>query len=73
MQNSEEQMWNLTGLERRCLSALIEGKTEFELQEEVQLSGFTVQIIINALLRKLDVRNVAGLIFKVLDNEVALQ
>ncbi|MFK5977676.1 MAG: helix-turn-helix transcriptional regulator [Rhizobiaceae bacterium] len=66
MWNSEEQVQNLTELEKRCLFALIDGKTSFELQEEVQLSGFTVQIIINALQKKMEVQNIAGLVSKVL-------
>lgn len=69
MWNSEEQVWNLTGLEQRCLSAIIDGKTDFELQKEVQLSGFTVQIIINALQKKLDVHNIAGLVSKALQRD----
>lgn len=71
MWNSKEQAWNLTELEQRCLSAIIDGKTDFELQEEVQLSGFTVQIIINALQKKMDVQNIAGLVSKALQGEVA--
>ena len=70
MWNSEEQMRNLTGLERRCLFALIDGKTNFELQQEIQLSSFTVQIIINALQKKMDVQNVAGLVSKALRGDV---
>lgn len=70
MWNSEKQVWNLTGLEQRCLSAIIDGKTNFELQKEVQLSGFTIQIIINALQKKMDVQNIAGLVSKALRGEV---
>jgi len=62
MYESGNQMHNLTSLERRCLYALVNGKTSTELQQEFQLSGFTIQIIIGILQKKLEVRGIAGLV-----------